>query len=574
MRRALSTVLLALTCLLGLAASASAHALLESSNPARGAQLSEAPARVTFTFNEPVEGSLGAVRVFDTEGNQVQSGELDRPGGKKTKVGVKLPSVLPDGLYTATYRVVSADAHPISGGITFTVGKPGGDPSRFASEKTISELLADSEAGRVTEVGFWLIRWLGYLALAIGIGLLAWILKAWRGPETTVASEAAMARRFRRLLLATILVGLFSSLMAIPFQGAIAAGTSLWEAFGSGIPNEVIHTRFGTMMLIRSAAWLALIPLVFAPARRLVSYSAEMILALAGGAVIAVTPALAGHASTRDPGWLTVPSDVLHVAAMAIWSGGLVAMVSLLPVATRQVESRSARTRLLTRVTRCFSAMAFTVAIVVGVTGAIQAIVDVGSVPDLFNNAFGRAVTIKIVLFVILIGLGWANRDRIIPALVRRMEAGESPGGPGMRLRRVLRIEALLVVCVLGVSAALVSYPPPDSIQAGPTSGAVTTGPDRIEYTVDPGQVGSNEIHVYVFNDRTGAPVPVISIELAFSMPESQIDPIEVEARRAGPGHFVVPNATFGVRGTWRADAAVRVSTFTERQARFDVEIK
>ena len=68
-------------------------------------------------------------------------------------VGAGLPPDLPDGLYTATYHVVSADSHPVSGGITFTVGKPSPGQAGFTQGKTISELLAESEAGTVTEVG-------------------------------------------------------------------------------------------------------------------------------------------------------------------------------------------------------------------------------------------------------------------------------------------------------------------------------------------------------------------------------------------------------------------------------------
>lgn len=573
MKQALATFLLFLACLLGLAGSASAHSMLESSEPPRGAELKEAPVRVTFTFDEPVEASLGAVRVFDTGGNQVEESGLERPGGDAETIAAELPPNLPDGLYTATYRVVSADAHPVTGGITFTVGEPKAN-SRFAAGKTISELLSASDTGKVTEVGFWFIRWIGYLAIALAIGALVWLLFAWRGAGSTAESERALFARFRRLLLAAVSAGLLASLLAIPFQGAIAAGTGFWDAFGSGISGEVIQTRFGTMMLIRSAAWLALIPLLLAPARRLTSLSVEPVIASLAAVALAVTPALAGHAATRDPGWLLMPADILHVAAMAAWAGGLFAMVFLLPAATRKIASPADRTGLLTRVTWKFSTLAIVAVIVVGVTGAVQAIIDVGSIPDLLGTAFGRAVAIKIVLFAVLVVLGWLNRGRIIPTLVKRMESGESPGNPGRRLNRLLRAEVFLIVCVLGVSAALVTYPPPDSIKSGPVSGSVLAEPYQVEYTVDPARVGRNEVHLYVFDDVTGAPVPVVAVELSFSLPKSGIDPIEAETSKAGPGHYVVPAAMFGIRGDWQAEAGIRVSAFEEREVKFEVEIR
>ena len=44
------------------------------------------------------------------------------------------------------------------------------------------------------------------------------------------------------------------------------------------------------------------------------------------GIALAATPALAGHASTGRWVVLAVIVDVLHVLAMAVWIGGLVAL--------------------------------------------------------------------------------------------------------------------------------------------------------------------------------------------------------------------------------------------------------
>jgi len=573
-KRPVLTSLLFLACLFGLAGSASAHAVLDSSTPQRGAQLKEAPEHVNFTFNEPVEASLGAVRVFNTDGDQVQTDDLERPGDNADAVGAGLPPDLPDGLYTATYHVVSADSHPVSGGITFTVGKPSPGQAGFTQGKTISELLAESEAGTVTEVAFWFDRWLGYLAIALAIGAMFWMLAVWGPAADDRREDRLVSGRFRRMTLAAAFVGLLASLLAIIFQGSIGAGTDFWQAFGSGIPGEVIHTRFGTLMLVRSAAWAVLIGVIIFGSRKFSRLNPVSAIGLLAGIVLAVSPALAGHASTRDPGWLLIPSDMTHVAAMAIWTGGLAAMVWLLPAGTRQISDPAEKTGLLTRSALRFSSIALVAVALIAVSGSVQAIIEVGSVPDLFDTQFGRAVLIKIVLFAILIGLGAVNRGRIIPGLVRRMEDSESPGEPGNRLLRSLRIEVLLVVAVLGVTAALVSYPPPDAIRAGPDSGAVVVEGKRVEYTVDPAQVGSNEVHIYVFDDTSGAPAPVRSMEVSFALPDAGIAPIEADARRAGPGHFLVPSAMLGVKGEWLADVAIRLSQFEEPIAEFKVDVE
>lgn len=563
--------------MLALPAFAPAHAVLESSTPTRGAVLKEAPKEVTFEFNEAVEASFGAVRVFDTDGNQVQTGELFRPGGLNQDIGASLPADLGDGVYTATYRVVSADGHPVSGGFVFSVGKGG------AATKTISELIAQNDVGKVTKAGFWLDRWVGYLAIALAVGSLVFLMGLWgpirnRRRDLLVAGTRDTGRRAMLIVGGSVVTGFCASVLALAFQGATAAGTDFWTALKPDVMREVFDTRYGTVMAVRAGAWLALVPLVLMIPRIVRRENPgpgllAILLALPA-VVLLLTPSLAGHASTQDPTWLLLPSDIIHVAAMSVWAGGLAALVWILPVATRKIESPSDRTVVLTDFLLRFSAVALLAVILIGLSGTIQAIVEVNSFSALLDTAFGRAVLIKIILFAVLVALGAMNRKRLIPMLVARRDRRESPGGPGNEARRNLRIEVLLVSVVLAVTAALVSYPPPTAALSGPVSGSVAAGRDRLEYTIEPARVGSNEVHVYLFNDRSGAPAEIQSLEMAFSLPESDIAPIEADVRKAGPGHYVVPSAQLGVKGTWQAEAAVRLSRFNEVQATFEVPVR
>ena len=134
-------LLVALVALAAAAAAASAHATLEASSPARGAAVDRQPGQVVFRFDEPVEGTFGAVRVFDA------------------KIAVGLRSGLARGAYTATYRVVSADGHPVSGGIVFNVGPAGAAPA-----ESVADLLRGSKAGPQTAVAMGAARAAGYLA--------------------------------------------------------------------------------------------------------------------------------------------------------------------------------------------------------------------------------------------------------------------------------------------------------------------------------------------------------------------------------------------------------------------------
>ena len=135
---------LSLPALLAFPAGAYAHAALEGTQPAQGSRLKAAPEVVAFDFSEPVETSFGSVKLFDSEGEEVPTGELIRPDGRSDTVGIEPPPGLADGTYTATYRVISADSHPVSGGFVFTVGRGAG------TEKSVAELLDEDTAGPVT----------------------------------------------------------------------------------------------------------------------------------------------------------------------------------------------------------------------------------------------------------------------------------------------------------------------------------------------------------------------------------------------------------------------------------------
>ena len=173
-RRAALTFAAIAAVALAAAPAASAHAVLEATSPGRGAQLDRAPKQVVFRFGEAVEAAFGAVRVYDGRGDRVDSGGTKHPNGRADAVAVALRHGLGDGTYTATYRVISADSHPVSGGFVFTVGQ-GGTPA-----ETLDQLLQSAGAGRVTEVGFGVVRALSYLALALAAGGVAFVALVWR----------------------------------------------------------------------------------------------------------------------------------------------------------------------------------------------------------------------------------------------------------------------------------------------------------------------------------------------------------------------------------------------------------
>ena len=588
-------VVLCLGLLLALPSAAGAHAVLVETTPARGAALQRAPEGVDFRFTEPVESNFGAVRVFDSSGRRVDRGGVERPGGDAEAVGVRLAPGLPEGSYTATYRVVSADAHPVSGGFVFSVGE---DAGRAVA---VADLVGGQGTGPVTATVFGIARALSYLAIALAVGGVLFVALVWlpalrelagAGPDWLAASEA-FAARLRTLALAALLIGLTGTALGLVLQGATAAGTSFWEALDPAVVGEVLGTRFGTVWGLRLLDWALLGALglfaaarAAAPALRPASLGATGLAAGRLGhpaavaflglllAFLVISPALAGHAGAADPRAVLVGADAIHVLAMSTWVGGLIILVAALPAATRRLEARQ-RTRLLAESLRRFSPLALASVIALLATGIVQSVLHLESLSDLWATAFGRAILVKAGLMLLLIGLGALNRRRSIPRLRRIAAGGGSPGREGLLLRRTLRGELVLFAGVLAATAALTSYAPPDTLAGGPFSATRDLGPARLELTVDPARVGANEVHLYLFNRRTGAQYDRarrVAVELR--LPERRIGPLEVRTDKAGPGHWVARRAAIAPQGDWTLTVAADVSDFEQYRAQVEVPVR
>ncbi len=597
MSKALTRTLL-LACVVAIAmtvpaAPAAAHAVLRETSPARGVTVESQPKLVYFTFSEAVEGSFGAVRVFDGDGKRVDSGDVVRPKGQKS-IGIGLEKGLPRGSYTATYRAISADGHPVSGGFVFSIGAPS------ATVKTVAELTSASEIGAATDIGFGIARGSTYAAIAITIGSLVFLLLVWLpalqtatggGFEWLQASER-FARRIRRLLLAALAVGVVGEAAQIVFQGATAAGTTFWGALDADVVREVLQTRFGTahliacgvfaggLVLFSARDWVPVLrPAVVgaagvAPPPRL--GRAELALLFVLGAALAISPSLGGHASTQSPTGLLIPTDVLHVIAMSTWIGGLVTLVLVLPAATRALAATD-RTRLLAAVLVRFSPLALAAVITLVATGLVQSYVHVRSLDNLIHTGFGRAVLIKMCLMVALIALGAHNRSRSLPRLRALAAGGDSPGAAGLTLRRALRAEVALLAVVLGVTAALVSYPPPVAVgkAAGPFAATKTLGPLELQLTVDPAKAGANTMHLYLTRANDGSQFDQTKeLRVQMALPGKDIGPLTAKPAKAGPGHYVIPAADFPLAGDWRVNFTDRVSEFDQYETTIEVPIK
>ncbi len=287
-----------------------------------------------------------------------------------------------------------------------------------------------------------------------------------------------------------------------------------------------------------------------------------------------ITPALAGHASIESPVAVFFASDALHVLAGSVWVGGIACLLIALPGATRRLEGAE-RSRLLLATLARFSPIALGAVVAIAATGAIQAYIDVRSLDGLLHTTYGALILVKTGLLLGLIGLGWVNRGRVLPALERLVGDGRSPGGVGILARRTMRGELALMLCVFGVTAALISYAPPIDAARGPFSVNTSIGSAELEMTVEPARVGPNTIHLYLIDAATGAQYTATrELTATARLPAKGIGPLVLKPSVAGPGHYILSSAVLSPGGTWDVEITDRISEFEQFSRTVQVPIR
>ncbi len=539
-RRALVPALAALGVLavgLVLAPAASAHATVVSSSPADGSRLQRSPAQVVITFDEPVGlGGVGYLRVTDQSGTAVDLGGAFHPGGVSSKVADRLRPDLGDGAYLASFRVVSADSHPVAGSIAFVVGHGVLVHGSNAGGSTV-----DTLTGASADV----VRWFGYAGLALLGG--AWLL-------FTIWPRGRDVGRARRLIWTGWVLLAAATVAEVFLQGPYTAGTGLGQVADLTLLDDTLHTDFGTTLSLRLLV-LSALALLFERALRggAIPKRADVLAGVLGVGLVA-TFAGVGHASTTAPRWLSMILDGAHLAAMAIWLGGLVILLAaLLPrLAADDAESVLAR----------FSTVAFVSVTVLAATGTYAAWRGVGTVHALFTTTYGLLVVAKVVLFAGIVVV--ANLSRQNVGRRRRAEPGAVDAVGTELLRRSVLVEAGVAVAVLAVTAVLVNEPRGKEALAARYHEPVTVtaplgGSASVTVTVRPAIHGPVDLSVDVHGERHPA------VMMTATQHAARIGPLPIRLTRTHAHGSVTgfdASANLPAAGDWDIDLVVSTSRF------------
>jgi copper transport protein len=600
-RAGIAALALGAAVLVAGAAPAAAHATLIGTAPAADGVVDAVPDRVELRFDEPVETVEGAIQVFGPDGDRVDAGSLETAGGGATlrapiaadaqgtyTVAWRVTSedshtlsgsfVFHNG--TRTGAVDLADeggdtATDLAGGTgrwlgyagTFVAvgaatvallrprGTPGGEvtTTRPGSPDGATAPGGRGGPGALAGAGGD-TGGPGDSAVAAGASRGANTLTDRIDPAVAVASgggtatltDAAVAveaspqqsgdvvsARLRTLAMAGALVGATGAVVALVVMLAESAGRGVYDAIGL-VPDLAPDSRTGQLALARVVLGLAAAAAAAIPA--LWRRSPVPALALASASL--ATASLAGHAWTAPDRWVAVAADLVHVGAVAVWVGGLVALLATLPLL-----HASGRVRLATG----FSGLALAAVPVVAVSGTVSGWQQVGSLDALTSTTYGRLLLGKVAGFAVLVTLGWINRSRLVP-LVERTVAP---------LTRSLRVETLVAGVVLALTAALIHQPPARSATSEPFDTTATAESGQVvdatvDATVDPATAGPNDIHLYFFTESGTEPLPVDAVQVTAST--TDVPARRLQVTPVSTNHVTVAGASLPSAGTWTVE--------------------
>ncbi|MFI2608097.1 FixH family protein [Kitasatospora sp. NPDC018619] len=635
-----------LALMLAGAGPASAHATLDSTDPPQNSVVATAPQAVTLTFSESVSLSGDSVRVLDPAGRAVDTGSPAHADGRGNTARVGLRSGLANGTYTVAWRAVSDDSHPVGGAFTFSVGAP--------SDTSVSATaLQGADADGLVAALYGTGRTVAYAAFALLVGVAGFVLVCW--PAGTAR------RRVQRLLMTGWTALLVSTVAVLMLRGPYERGSGIGQAFDLSLVRATLDERIGTalaarlLLLAAGGVFLSLLvgqlgqpqrPVVPAPRdepeggagaaaeedaeaaelRELERRAAErpqhevrLGLGVAGlvlAVALAATWVGADHASVGIQVWLALPLGILHLIAMALWLGGLAALL----VALREGVGAEVVDR--------FSRIAFGSVAVLAVTGVYQSWRGLGGWGALTGTEYGRLLLVKSGCVAVMLGVAWISRswlarlrsapaeavevapaelpepvavsahpeDPVRQAQLERQRAalrsagrdrGLTPTRAG--LRRSVLVEALVAVAVLVVTTMLTNSPPgrvAGEVKAGsaaaPAAGGPAAAPQtepgrtvelKLPYdtkgrtpnakgtatvTLNPAGTGPNDVRL-ALDGADGQPVDVPEVQLAFTLPDRDLGPLPVALTTEGTGRWS-GTAQLPLAGNWVVSVQIRSS--------------
>jgi copper transport protein len=369
------------------------------------------------------------------------------------------------GIYTVNWEIRTADGHAKSGSYFFAVGEG------VLDRDTIIQSYVDdgggSDGGQTTFLeavakGLLLISIILLIGAPVAFGLVVFPVF----DEYLIEDELA-ERRARTLL---FVAGLL-------FVGSVGLLGLVRGSFSIGGIEEYASTSLG-LLWIRQLLLATVVAAILGDAyrRETLPQVYWLSVAFAGGILGSLSVSMTSHSASFVNAIDGALIDLLHIAAGALWAGGLLVLATAVPPVLRTAHERARRPVAAAIIWR------FSIVIVAVITMAVSTGLTLASwhVPDtqsLLATLYGSALSSKLMLVTMALGLGGFARFY----LLRRLRPGTKPllastnlfGPPEQNVRhdggertdpldlfvRAVRLESGVLLTVILISGLITSAP-------------------------------------------------------------------------------------------------------------------
>ena len=566
-----------------------AHPFLLDSEPSQAVNAPIGTTQIITKYSEAVEIDFSELKVFDSNGNQIDNGDTAYYEGESSLVITTSP--LEDGIYTVTSKVLSkVDGHLVRAAIIFGVGEAQVDVSILESQD-------ESETTFLPEAA---ARFPGIVGQTVVLGSTISAIAIWGtqrkyfGKENLTLINQTYRSKFSKITGVALVGVLVSNFVMIAVQ-TVRLETS---------PIDVLGTTFGATWLIRMIITIILLGIWFWMERKPRLTNKKHVPMLIVSLALIFTTTMFGHGTASD---LAAPMilDYVHNLLASVWIGGVIFFSFVILPTLAKLDWMEKEKTVLAILPRYSGMVTIALGILI-ITGPTLLWFLESDVTSITNSTYGFLIFAKIFLALIMIGLGAYFQFKVQRPAVKNLGGaigagvfgfGEKPPDiskegfepptiealASKKLAKPLKASAVTGIILLGVVSLLVN----SSLPAGEvqTADAQTTTfgfssvlfseQAKFDVSVLPVGVGPNTINVVV-STIDGEPMSDVSgLKIKVSNPQRNISPIEISTIQSSDKVTEFEGeATFGFAGAWQIEIEAQRTQTVNESVIFDVLVK
>ncbi|MCY9670607.1 copper resistance protein CopC/CopD [Paenibacillus alginolyticus] len=481
-----------------------AHSTLVDAIPAPNSSLSELPSNITLTFNESLERELFQLKLFDKTGKSI-SKDAPQISEDQRQLTLHLPT-LNDGVYTVSYKILSADGHPVSGSYIFVLGQ-----ADVAADKGPT---SSSQNFSTKQILIYLARFLFYLSLLTLAGWMFWKFIQREEPSMSLSTyDQRWGIRLQLIFFISFLLMVATELQEL---------LSSWDM--QSFASLLLHTRIGN-------SWLG--TLILSVSGFIFLHRNKTFLIFWTILILGVK-VFNGHAMTFEPRNQMMMLDFIHLFAASIWVGGLVYIV---------LHLRSYR-ETVNRFLPKFSQLALFSMIILTLSGIFYTVGILPKFTYIFYTTWGILLLIKATLILLVLITG---------ALLRYVLKRNALTKSDTLIRIDVTLMALIVLIV-----GVFTYMNPIPLNK-PLSWHESSSKGDILLNISPNTPGKNVFSLTAHGPSSSNAVPKYVHVYMKYLDDDSVAPIEVPFQQSSdkPASFSAEGHYLPFPGKWHIEVRV-----------------